>query len=96
MTRSLAETLICLASSLEMATRAIHFVFKACGEGGDFSRKLGMHPSFSIRPWYGGRMKLRSNRRKVGISPHLDEPDRPAMGLFRLSAEQEHGSIKLS
>jgi hypothetical protein len=55
-----------------------------------------MHPGFSIRPWHGGRMKPRSNRRKVGIGLHLDEPDRPAMGLFRLSAEQEHGSIKLS
>ena len=55
-----------------------------------------MHPGFSIRLWHDGRVKLRSNRGKVRIGPHLDEPNRPAMGLFGLSAEQEHGSIELS
>jgi hypothetical protein len=55
-----------------------------------------MHLGFSIRPWHDGRVRLRCNQGKVGIGPHLDEPNRPAMGLFGLSAKQEHGSIELS
>jgi hypothetical protein len=55
-----------------------------------------MHPGFSIRPWHDDKTKLRSNRGEVGIGPHLDEPNRPTMGLLGLSAEQEHGSIELS
>ena len=71
-------------------------MLEACREGGDYFRKPGMHPGFSIRPWHDGQMKLRSNGGKVGIGPHLDEPNRPIMGLLGLSAEQEHGSIELS
>jgi hypothetical protein len=55
-----------------------------------------MHPGFSVRPWYNGRVKLRSNRGKVRVGPHLDKPNRSAMGLFGLNAKQEHGSIGFS
>ncbi len=48
-----------------------------------------MHPSFSVRPRLNGKMKLRSDRGEVRVSPHLNEPDGLTMGLLRLGAEQE-------
>jgi hypothetical protein len=65
----------------------------------DFFRVLGVHPSLPIKPLNNGMMQFRSNWRKVWVSPHLHEPHEPhgsTVGLFRVSAEQEHGSIKFA
>ena len=43
-----------------------------------------------------GRVKLKSDQGEIRISPHLHEPQGSTMGLFGISAEQEHSLIKLA